>query len=640
MLPYKLLIAPYPSDQTRMKVDHKMEPVVADASQPVLQTPKGIEFQFEGIIRQRLQACLDQWWLITPDANPALLQMFRDRDRLPERDLLPWSGEFVGKFITSGVLGWQLTRDPQLYAVLRRTVDELMAVQDVDGYLGPFARAKRLTGRTILANHGPIALWDLWGHYHCMLGLLLWYQETGDAAALQTACRVADLMCNFFLDGEARVYDAGSEEMNMALSHALCLLYRVTGNERMMELVRAIEVDWEKPPAGDYVRQALADQPFYLTPKPRWESLHDIQAIAELFWLTGDAKYRQAFEQIWWSIFELDRHNTGGFTAGEQATGNPYDPRPIETCCTVSWMVLSVDMLRLTGNPLVVDELELSLFNGMLGGQSPTGRWWTYNTPMDGVKKASAHDIVFQARAGSPELNCCSVNAPRGLSLLAEWAVMAGEAGIYLNFYGPGTLRVPLAQGGTLKLTQTTEYPKQGKVAIVLDLVQDATFALHLRIPSWSHSTRVAVNGVAVDSVKAGSYLALARTWHNGDRIDVELDMNLHVWFGERESEGKASLYRGPILLAYDQRYNDMDAADIPTLDLRQLSYVETDWEGPLAPWLLLRFETEDNTPLLLCDFANAGMAGTEYRSWLPVTQSFVSAPSRIKPVWTTEVPK
>src|SRR5262249_5796150 len=152
---------------------------VATASQPALQTPAAMRFALDGIIRQRLQACLDQWWLITPDANPALLQMFRDRDRQPERDLLPWSGEFVGKFLTSGVLGWQLTRDPQLYATLRRTVDELSAVQGEDGYLGPFSQTKRLIGRTKLSVlKEPIAIWDLWGHYHCILGLLLWYQET------------------------------------------------------------------------------------------------------------------------------------------------------------------------------------------------------------------------------------------------------------------------------------------------------------------------------------------------------------------------------------------------------------------------------------------------------------------------------
>ena len=113
-------------------------------------------------------------------------------------------------------------------------------------------------------------------------------------------------------------------------------------------------------------------------------------------------KYRRAFEHIWWSIVKLDRHNNGGFSSGEQAQGNPYHKGAIETCCTIAWTALSVEMLRLTGNPVVADELELSTLNSVLGLHSRSGRWVTYNTPMDGTRLASAHDIVFQARAGSP----------------------------------------------------------------------------------------------------------------------------------------------------------------------------------------------------------------------------------------------
>src|SRR5205085_1795301 len=145
-----------------------------------------------------------------------------------------------------------------------------------------------------------------------------------------------------------------------------CLLYGRTADPRYLALVGEIETAWERPPAGDYVRQALDGRPFFQMPAPRWESLHDVQAIAELFFLTGDQRYRVAFERIWWSIAEADRHNSGGFSSGEQATGDPYHPGPIETCSTVAWMALSVDMLRMTGNPVVADELELATYNGLV----------------------------------------------------------------------------------------------------------------------------------------------------------------------------------------------------------------------------------------------------------------------------------
>src|SRR5205814_10153903 len=150
---------------------------------------------------------------------------------------------------------------------------------------------------------------------------------------------------------------------------------------------------------------------------------------------------------VWWSIVTLGRHNAGECSSGEQAQGNPYHQGAIETCCTIAWTALSVEMLRMTEDSIVADELELSTLNSVLGLHSPSGRWVTYSTPMDGTRKASAHDIVFQARAGSPELNCCSVNGARGLGMIGDWALMASGEGLLLNWYGPSTITARLVSG-------------------------------------------------------------------------------------------------------------------------------------------------------------------------------------------------
>ncbi|MBI4553964.1 MAG: glycoside hydrolase family 127 protein [Candidatus Latescibacteria bacterium] len=598
---------------------------------PVFEKPQYARFSLDGVIGERVRACVDQWFLPTPDANPALVEMFRHRDRQPRQDLLPWSGEFVGKYLTAAVLHWRLTDDDRLRALIERLVRELGEVQDADGYLGPHPRSDRLTGKVV---NGQGDLWDVWGHYHCMLGLLAWHEQTDDAAALAVCRRAADLVCRSFLDAGVKVSIAGAQEMNQAIIHAFCLLYERTGEPRYLEMARYIEQDWQTPPSGDYLRTALAGQPFSQTPKPRWESLHDLQAIAELSFITGDDSYRRAFEHIWWSILEGDRHNTGGFSSGEQATGNPYDPRAIETCCTVAWAALSVDMLRMTGLSTVADEIELSTFNGVLGGQSPTGRWWTYNTPMDGVRKASAHEIVFQARPGSPELNCCSVNGPRGLGMIGEWGVMITTGGLVVNYYGPGTVSVALPSGNAVELTQDTRYPLDGTVQVTVTPQQTESFVLELRIPHWSAVTTVAVNGSTVDGVQPGTYLSIDRTWKSGDRITLVLDLSLHCWVGERECADKVSLYRGPLLLAYDQRYNSIDPDDLPALRVAGLVGTPVAWNRPLPPWLLLRFAATDGRELTLCDFASAGMAGTPYRSWLPA-EGLAPVPfSRTAPVW------
>jgi len=577
---------------------------------PVFECAQDARFRFGGMVGDRIAASLRNWWLCAPQANPAMLDMFFGRDRTPHRDMVPWAGEFAGKYLISAVQALRITRDVALKQHLKRFVRDLIASQAEDGYLGPWPQHLRMTGE---------GKWDLWGQYHCMLGLYLWQRDTGDRRALAACRRCADYFCATFLYGEERVYDAGSHEMNESSIHVFTLLYEETGEPRYLEMARAIEEDWQRPPSGDHVRCALAGKPFYKHPKPRWESLHGLQAIAELYFITGQAKYRRAFETIWWSIVEGDRHNNGGFSSGEQACGDPYAEGAIETCCTIAWMALTQDMLRMSGDARAADELELSTLNSVLGAQSPSGRWWTYNTPMDGERLASAHHIVFQARAGGSELNCCSVNAPRGLGILSEWAVMRADDGIVLNYYGPSRFSLRAPQGTPVTLTQRTDYPVSGEVELAVTPSKPCRFALRLRMPGWSRSTRVALNGRTVAKGKPGTYHVMTRRWKAGDTVRLSFDMSPRVWVGRRHCRGKVSVYHGPVLLAYDPRYDEHDPNALPKLDLRQAPVRVTGWLREPKPMLLMRYGTADGKGITLCDFATAGATGRPYVSWLPV---------------------
>lgn len=591
---------------------------------PVFDMASGADLKFGGTVGERIAANQRNWLITAPTSNPAMLQMFRDRDRTPARDLLPWSGEFAGKYLTSAVECYRLNRNNELRKHLQGFVRELISTQDPDGYMGPFPKSSRMVGK---------GLWDLWGQYHCMLGLYLWYKETGDEQTLAACRRTADYFCKYFLDSKHRVIDAGDEEMNQSCIHVFTLLYEETGQPRYLQLAREIEKDFQTPPSGDYVRASLQGKAFYQLPKPRWEGLHAVQAIAELYFITGDEKYHKAYEQIWWTIAEYDRHNTGGFSSGEQAQGNPYDPRPIETCCTVAWMALSVDMLRMTGDSRVADELELSTYNAVLGAQEPNGRWWTYNTPMNGDRKAATQEIAFQARPGSPELSCCSVNAPRGLGMLSEWAVMSAKDGIVLNYFGAGEIAAKTPSGTQVRFAQKTRYPIDGHVSLRIVPENPQTFTLHLRIPGWSRKTAVKANGKAVDGVASGRYLALTREWKPDDTLEIDLDTSPWLWVGERECAGKVSVYRGPVLLAYDPRFDEYDPDKLPEVNANgEARLIDAEMPEP-EPMVLVRFPTTDGKGITLCDFASAGMAGNHYVSWLPAAGLKPSLFSRQNPM-------
>lgn len=564
--------------------------------------------RLEGEVGRRTEAVLGNWVLPMPDANPALLEMFRLRDREPAyANPVPWAGEFVGKYLQSAIQLLQFTDNPALKVRVESTIAELIATQSPEGYLGPFRKDERLLGH-----------WDLWGHYHVLYALDAWYRATGDQAALDAATKAADFICDTYLDTSRRVFDADSHEMNMAIMHALGILYRETGNERYYRLMKEIEKDWEKAPAGDYFRTGVAKVPFYKTPKPRWESLHSMQGLGELYRISGDTQYRDALLHFWHSIRENDIHNAGSFSTGEGAIGNPFKPGAIETCCTVAWIAYSVDALRLSADSKIADAIETATLNTVLGYEHPSGRWCTYDTPMDGKRPASAHTIVFQSREGTPELNCCSVNGARGLSMIADWGVLDGKEGLYLNYYGPGHIHAATKERGTWAFDQETAYPVDGDIKIHVTPGSDAETTVFVRIPEWSQQTAAAVNGEAIPNAAAGQYLALTRAWKKGDTIELGLDMSFRALAGDGFVDFKGSLFRGPLLLAYDQKHNTTDPAGIPALDLKNLHAKPVTTDARFQPMVLLEFET-GGAPLFLTDFATAGAHGTYYQSWLPI---------------------
>jgi DUF1680 family protein len=584
------------------------------------------KFDFGGVLGERAKANIENWLLVAPEKNAELCEIFAHREANHEPPLVPWVGEFAGKYLISAVQAMRMSDDPRLRETAAKVVARIIELQGDGGYLGPWPKEEQLR------KH-----WDLWENYHVMLGLFVWSEQTGDEKALVAVRKAADLLCKTFLDGDRRVIDCGSPEMNMGAIHVLAMLYRKTGEPRYLELAKAILKDFEQ--AGDYYRQGLQGEEFFRTPKPRWESLHSLQGLAELYRITGDENFRRAFLHHWASIRRFDVHNSGGFSSGEQATGNPFADSPIETCCVIAWEAVMIDALRLTGDSTIADDLELATLNAVAGAQHPSGDWFTYNTPMNGRRIPSHEDIAFQARPGGMFLNCCSANGPRGLGMLSEWAVMRGEGdnGLTLNFYGPLHAAVTLADGTPVTIEVVTDYPVGDTVKIKVRSPAEKNIAIAMRIPAWSPQTAVSVNGKDLRSPKPGHYFTLIKAWKPDDEITLKFDFGLRYESGDLEQAGKVAVYRGPLLLAADERFGGkefppIDAAKLGAAQRASLEAAVLDAAGPRPPWLAIDLPAASGKELRLIEFASAGATGKEYRSWLPASNARPPRPACLLP--------
>ena len=73
-----------------------------------------VSFQLDGYLRKRIDKTIQQYLLVTPESSPAILQLLRDRDRFPPRKpLMPWAGEFAGKYLISVPEGKSIIEFPR-----------------------------------------------------------------------------------------------------------------------------------------------------------------------------------------------------------------------------------------------------------------------------------------------------------------------------------------------------------------------------------------------------------------------------------------------------------------------------------------------------------------------------------------------
>ena len=547
---------------------------------------------------------IDNWLKGIRESNPAILDMFADRDLKPYRQALPWSGEFAGKYITGAYYTYKLTQNQHLYDYITNFIDEMITYQDSDGYLGCFSKECHLTGARSETPDKIGNSWDAWNHYHVMYGLLLWYDLTKNGAYFSVAEKIAEMFMNKFYDGNPPLVSIGSTDKNLAPYHIFGILYRKTKKEKYLTFAQKIENDLSDETAGNYIYYSQEGYEFYECPRPRWESMHIIMGIAEMYRNTLDEKYLDVTSQIFYSILKTDVHNSGAFSSEEMAIGTPYKNQRIETCCVIAYNALAIELFLLNSDLKIIDFLERSHYNAVLGYYSPTGRWSTYDTPMEGTKYANFHSINFQCRPGAPELNCCSVNAPRGVANVSEWLVTEDEKGLYLNFYEDAEFETK--SGVVFKISG--QYPAANNIKISIDSTGNKE-KIFFRIPGWSKNTTVKIDN-DIFYPECGTYISFDRIWN--DTVCITFDFTPYTEDGGEEYTGKSSIYVGPVLYGLDHHDNPgIDFSEPPALSLEELRGLRPilNKNGSIS----LTF----SSGIILKDFCHLGISGSSYKTWM-----------------------
>jgi uncharacterized protein len=501
----------------------------------------------------------------------------------------------------------------------------LLKTQTADGQITSFSTPRQLEPN-----------WDLWGRKYALLGLISHYDATGDERSLDAARKAADFIVDRVEKGMViaeRCVDWHGGVQSTSILAEFAMLYARTGNERYLRTAELIVKQWDDPNKINrhglrLLTDALANKPPAEVGSLKcYETLANYEGLLELYRATGDRRYFDAVNMYVKNILKQERmihgslsNNEKWFNGAKNQTG--VLEQPVETCVTAQWMLTCWQLLRLTGESQWADELEISLYNALLGVMTPDGHWWSYFAHLNGER------IPCPIQHSSAQMACCVTSGPRGLLLTPQWAVMKSKDGVVVNHYAPGTAAVKMDGGDHVEIIQETSYPNTGDIRLSVSPKTPSRFKLYLRIPSWSKLTKLSLNGQA-QPCDPGRYAEIERVWSSGDRIELVLDMRGR---GIPAPSGapEIALARGPILLALDSRlWKSEERAVYIGFDndgyvpLKQVASPEGIW---------MAFEVPVNTQqgpgnprpapaMVLCDYASAGnqfTASNTFRTWLP----------------------
>lgn len=517
-------------------------------------------------------------------------------------------------------------------AALSKRVDAIIAViaqaQATNGYLDTWVQLHQRIGDTNGVPFQNPENFEMYNFGQLMTAACVHYRVTGQTNFLTVARKAADFLCATFQNPTPAL---ANNLICPAHYMGIVELYRATGEPRYLDLAKKFLA------MRDLVKEGGDDNQDRLPLDQQTEAEgHAVRAnylfagATDLFLETGDANLWSALTTIWTNVVTKKMYLTGGcgalydgaspdgakdqkhITRVHQSYGRnfqlPNTTAYNETCANIGNVLWNWRLFLATGDAKFMDVLERTLYNSVLSGGGLDGTNYFYTNPLRVTDPMPVELRWLRTRVSFLSSFCCPPNLVRTIAESADYAYGKSAEAIWVNLYGAGSLATQLPDGTSVRLSQLTDYPWNGRVRIRMDACGVKPFALKLRIPGWAHGASVRVNAApATGALPPESYVEIKRTWRAGDVVDLELPMPARLMEANplvEEDLNQVAIQRGPVVYCLESpdlpaglkvsdvlvpadfkltaRYDRRLLGGIVVLEGKALAQPAADWAGKL----------------------------------------------------------
>lgn len=494
---------------------------------------------------------------------------------------------------------------------LEKQLDALIAIikvgQEKDGYL--------TTWRTINPAKPPCTWvpviegkrWEslqisheLYNSGHMIEAAVVHYKATGKRNFLDIAIKNANLLVQTFGDQPNQVHGVPGHQI---VETGLVNLYQITKNKAYLKLAKYY-LDNRGNPKNHKLYGAYSQDDIPVIQQKEAVG-HAVRAVymyagmTDIAAIYNDKNYLNAVNNLWTNMVNKKMYLTGGIGAKHdgEAFGENYELPNLtaynETCAAIGDVYWNHRLHNLTGKSDYFDVIERSLYNGLISGISLDGKQFFYPNALesDGIHKNNRGSCTRQSWF---DCSCCPTNLIRFIPSIPGLIYSQSKNTLYVNLYASNTAKVTL-ENTELAITQQTNYPWNGKIALTVAPKNTATFTLKLRIPGWARNqvlpgdlyhysfastakTKVTINGIPFEGKENNGYISIHRKWKKSDAIAIDFPMEVQKVITNEKvvtNKDKVALEYGPIVYALEEMDNkdNFDAIKINPSETFKVTY-------------------------------------------------------------------
>lgn len=381
-------------------------------------------------------------------------------------------------------------------------------------------------------------VWAPWYTLHKIYaGLIDQYLFTGNEQALDLMKKAASWAYQKLrpLSPEQRALMLRNEFGGV--NEAFYNLYSITGSLEHKELAEFFY-------HGDVI-DPLADGEAEFYFKHANTFIPKVIAEARNYELHNSPRARNIARFFWNTVVNHQTYATGGNSHKEKFIHHDSISKNLtgytqETCNTNNMLKLTRHLFTWDASPQYADYYERALYNHILGQQDPESGMVAYFLPL----LPGAHKVY-----STPEDSfwCCVGTGFENHAKYGEAIYYKNDDNLYVNLFIPSELN--WREKG-VKLVQETSFPAEETVRLTISASANAKWKLNLRYPYWASGVTVKVNGKPVKIKQTpSSYISIDRVWKDGDQIEVNYPMSLHL-AEANDDPNKAAIMYGPLVLA------------------------------------------------------------------------------------------